>query len=84
MKLNHATTIKNWITGGPLNWVPGRLPIFVEFTLHNSERLTIWVRAKKFSKTAKITKAVQNYLLESNYAELEDKLVKHFGRHFAR
>ena len=39
---------------------------------------------KKFSKPAKITKAVQDYLFESNYVDLEDTLVKHYVKQFAR
>lgn len=50
----------------------------------NEAGLRFELELKKFSKTAKITKAVQDSLLESNYAELEDKLVKHFVRQFAR
>jgi hypothetical protein len=50
---------------------------------HEAE-LRFELELKKFSKTAKITEAVQDYLLKSNYAELEDKLVKHFVRQFAR
>lgn len=50
----------------------------------NQAGLRFELELKKFSKTAKITKAVQDYLLESNYVELEDKLVKHFVRQFAR
>ena len=50
----------------------------------NEAGLRFELELKKFSKTAKITKAVQDYLLESNYSELEDKLVKHFIKQFAR
>ena len=48
----------------------------------NEAGLRFELELKKFSKTAKITKAVQDYLLESNYAELEDKLVSILSNNF--
>lgn len=50
----------------------------------NEGGLRFELELKKFSKTSKITKAVQDCLLDSNFAELEDKLVKHFVTQFAR
>ena len=50
----------------------------------NQAGLRFELELKKFSKTAKITKYVQEFFLESNFPELEEKLVKHFVRQFAR